>query len=283
MQQPPERPRRFPLLSRYAREVGRSRWPGQARSTAAAELGSARCVACALCDRQYTAKVRHRRLRGFTLVELLVAIAVMALLAIASWRGLDGMARSQQLTRERTDELLVLQTVLAQWAADLDALQAIDHTEPIAWDGQVLRLTRRGTRQPDEGALVVAWARRSVDGTARWLRWQSPPVRTRAEWNAAWQRAAQWARTPGEAERRQETVLMPLANWQLYYYRSGAWANALSTDTSASAPRTVGGLSSAAASIPDGVRLQLTLPPGGALSGVVTRDWANPLLGGGKS
>ena len=40
--------------------------------------------------------------RGFTLVELLVAIAVMALLAIASWRGLDGMARSQQLTRERT-------------------------------------------------------------------------------------------------------------------------------------------------------------------------------------
>ena len=85
---------------------------------------------------------------GFTLVELLVAIAVMALLAIVSWRGLDGMVRAQQITRERADAVLELQTVLAQWGADLDALQAIEHTEPLAWDGQALRLTRRGMRQP---------------------------------------------------------------------------------------------------------------------------------------
>jgi len=31
------------------------------------------------------------------------------------------------------------------------------------------------------------------------------------------------------------------------------------------------------------VRLQITLPEGSALPGVITRDWANPLLGGGKS
>ncbi|WP_367066150.1 prepilin-type N-terminal cleavage/methylation domain-containing protein [Oryzisolibacter sp. LB2S] len=225
----------------------------------------------------------RRRPSGFTLVELLVAIAVMALLAIASWRGLDGMVRSQQITRERADAILVLQTVLAQWGADLDALQAVDHTEPIAWDGQVLRLTRRGTRQPDEGVLVVAWARRNVDGRPQWLRWQSPPVRTRAEWEQIWARAAQWARTPGEAERRAETRLMPLADWQLFFYRGGAWANALSANTSGSLAQTPGGLSSAAASIPEGVRLQITLPEDSALPGVITRDWANPLLGGGKS
>ena len=55
---------------------------------------------------------------GFTLVELLVAIAVMALLAIVSWRGLDGMVRAQQITRERADAVLELQTVLAQWGTD---------------------------------------------------------------------------------------------------------------------------------------------------------------------
>ena len=224
-----------------------------------------------------------RPARGFTLIELLVAIAVMALLAIVSWRGLDGMVRAQEQTRARADDLLARQTVLAQWAADLDALQAIDHTEPIAWDGQVLLLTRRGTRQPDEGAVVVAWARRAVGDGGLWLRWQSPPVRTRAEWQEAWQRAAQWARTPGEAERRLETALMPLAGWQIFYYRGGAWANALSSGTSGSAPQAAGGLSSSAASIPEGVRAQLTLPPGGALAGVITRDWVSPLQGGGKS
>lgn len=224
-----------------------------------------------------------RRLSGFTLVELLVAIAVMALLAIASWRGLDGMVRAQQQTRERADAVLVLQTVMDQWGADLDALQAVDHTEPIAWDGQLLRLTRRGMRQPDEGAVVVAWALRSVDGRAQWLRWQSAPVRTRAEWSDAWARAAQWARTPAEAERRQETVLIPLTSWQLFFYRGGAWANALSSNTSGSQPQSPGGLSGAATSIPEGVRLQLTLPEGGALAGVITRDWVGPLAGGGKS
>jgi general secretion pathway protein J len=78
---------------------------------------------------------------GFTLVELLVAIAVMALLAIVSWRGLDGMVRAADHARARR-RVLELQTVLAQWGADLDALQAFEHTEPLAWDGQALRLTR---------------------------------------------------------------------------------------------------------------------------------------------
>ncbi len=226
---------------------------------------------------------RWRGARGFTLIELLVAIAVMALLAIVSWRGLDGMVRSQDLTRTRADELMVLQTVLAQWSADLDALQPIAHTEPIAWDGQVLRLTRRSTRLPEEGALVVAWAQRNTDQGPRWLRWQSPPVRTRAEWAAAWQQAAVWARTPGQAERRGETVLLPLAGWQLFYFRGGAWANAQSSGADSGQPRAMGDLNEAAARIPEGVRLQLTLAPGGALAGTIVRDWANPLLGGGKS
>ena len=48
-----------------------------------------------------------RTQRGFTLVELLVALFAMALLAIMSWRGLDGMTRAQAQTagarRRRAD------------------------------------------------------------------------------------------------------------------------------------------------------------------------------------
>ena len=40
-----------------------------------------------------------QRQRGFTLVELLVALMVMALLAVLSWRGLDGMTRAQTQTQ----------------------------------------------------------------------------------------------------------------------------------------------------------------------------------------
>ena len=68
---------------------------------------------------------RRTGVSGFTLVELLVAIFIMALLTLLSWRGLDGMARSQRQTRQYTDELLTLQTGLAQWGADLDALAQV--------------------------------------------------------------------------------------------------------------------------------------------------------------
>ena len=60
--------------------------------------------------------------RGFTLVELMVAIVVMALLALLSWRGLDGMTRVQSQTQTHTDSVLALQAGLAQWQTDLDAL-----------------------------------------------------------------------------------------------------------------------------------------------------------------
>ena len=228
------------------------------------------------------------RPRGFTLIELLVALAVMALLAIVSWRGLDGMVRAQEQTRQRGGELLVLQAALAQWGADLDAVLPLAHTVPMDWDGQVLRITRRSSTVPDPGALVVAWARRNVQGQSQWLRWQSPPLRTRAQWQQAWQQAAMWARNPGDADQRIEVVLMPLTDWQIFYYRGGAWSNPQSssgnnTSTSAAEIGGTGGAALPSASIPDGVRLQLELPPGQALAGRITRDWVNPLQGGGKS
>ena len=110
-----------------------------------------------------------RPARGFTLVELLVALAILALMALLSWRGIDGMVRAQEQTRQRSDQLLVLQAALTQWGTDLDALLPLPHTTPLDWDGQVLRITRRSTAMPDEGALVVAWARRDVGGTSQWL------------------------------------------------------------------------------------------------------------------
>jgi general secretion pathway protein J len=39
--------------------------------------------------------------RGFTLVEVLVALVVMAVLASMAWQGIDGIARSRTIADER--------------------------------------------------------------------------------------------------------------------------------------------------------------------------------------
>lgn len=224
-----------------------------------------------------------RRAAGFTLIELLIAIGLLALMAGLSWRGLDAMVRTQAQTRQHSDALLALQAGLGQWQADLDAIVDLPQTPALDWDGRGLRLTRRSTQVPDEGVLVVAWSRRTIDGVGHWLRWQSPPVRTRGELQAMWAQAAQWAQNPGEQERRFEVVVMPLEQWQIYYFRNDAWTNPLSSDASTPAAGTSPGTPTAVQVTPDGVRLQLTLPPGDAVSGRLTRDWMRAILGGGKS
>jgi general secretion pathway protein J len=86
--------------------------------------------------------------RGFTLIEVLVAISVMALMSLMAWRGLDGMLRSQSSLQSRSDEIRSLQTGLAQWQTDLDQLAELNGTPSWDWNGQVLRLTRRTADAP---------------------------------------------------------------------------------------------------------------------------------------
>lgn len=260
---------------------------------------------------------RNRCLRcnGFTLIELLVAVSIMALMALLSWRGLDGMTRAQGQLAQRADEVLTLQAGLNQWATDLDAVVQLPQTQALEWDGRALRMTRRKAAVPNfaansppnsgsngavnasasgtdaasaEGILVVAWARRDIDGNGQWLRWQSPPLKTRGDVQTAWGLAAQWAQNPGDEEKKREVRVGALAQWQIFFYRGGAWANPLSS-TGTPLPGAAGVLLGVGApagvdvSVPDGVRLVMTLPPGQALSGVITRDWVRPTLGGGKS
>jgi len=224
-----------------------------------------------------------RRSGGFTLIELLAALAVLALLALLGWRALDGMLRARESVQARDVQQARLQTVLAQWSADLDALMPLEHTQAIDWDGQVLRLTRQSSGAPaiPPAARVVAWARRPLDG--QWLRWQSAPLRTRAQWQLAWEAAAQWGRNPSSAQRRFEAALLPLQHWRVYYWRDNAWSNPLSSAARQNSPNpnppapAQGGAQTRLPDLPDGIRLELGLPEGGAVSGTIRVDWANPL------
>ncbi len=231
------------------------------------------------------ARVQHQPQHGFTLVELLVALSVMAILAVLSWQGLDTMVRTQQQTQQRADDVLALQAGLGQWKADLDAVVDLAGTTPIEWDGRSLRMLRLSTNPADNGPLVVAWARRNINGQDQWLRWQSPPVQTRAERAQAWEQATLWAQNPGEEQKRREVVVTPIADWRIFFFRDNTWTNPLSstgnTNTAANANNNAAAQLDAA--IPRGVRLELSLPTGQAISGNLTIDWVRPTVGGGKS
>jgi len=217
--------------------------------------------------------------RGFTLIELLVALSMMALLALMSWRGLDGMVRARVQTETRADEVLALQVGLSQWAADLDAIVQTPQLNALDWNGSVLRMTRRSSAAATDGVLVVAWTRRVVDGRGVWLRWQSPALTGRGALADAWQQASIWAQNAGDEQKRFEVAVVPLDEWQIFYFRSDAWTNPLSSDAAGGTTVSTGNSSN----IPDGVRLVLQLPPGQALAGKLTRDWVRPTVSGGKS
>lgn len=221
----------------------------------------------------------HSRRRGFTLIELLVALAALSLLAVMSWRGLDGMSRAQAITQARADEVLTLQTGLAQWKADLDAIATTNHITSLDWNGQALRITRRGSASASDALRVVAWTRRA-DAQGQWLRWQSPPVVTLQDWTLAWTQAERWAQNPSDADKKREIAVLGLEDWQLFYFRSDAWSNPLSSSGTTTTGTTTTAIS---ADLPTGVRVVLTLPPGSALSGKITLDWVQPAAGGTKS
>jgi general secretion pathway protein J len=227
------------------------------------------------------------RARGFTLIELLVAITIMALLALLSWRSIDGMNRTQTLTQERADELLRLQAALGQWTADLDAVVDTDELTPLAFDGRVLRLTRRDSADSgvtSEGIRVVAWTRMQRGDTpmAQWMRWQSGPVSRRDELAQAWQRAEEWAvsgTTTEAADRRDSAIaLAAIDQWQLFYHRGDTWGNPQSSIGTVSP-----GNAQNPDQLPNAVRLVLTLTAGQGLSGDISSDWLRPTLVMGRT
>jgi len=198
--------------------------------------------------------------RGFTLVEVLVALVVMSLLAVMAWQGVDGMVRARDASQRRLEASLRLNTALAQWQQDLASVQETPAVPGLHFDGASLQLTRR----TPAGLQLVVWSLR--DG--RWQRWASPSAVHNRDLQESWLRSQQLQ----GGETAQVAVLEDVSEWQVYFFRGNAWSNAQSSGdlaapaSAASAP--------ARQVLPGGVRLVLTFTEGGSFAGAVTRDTA---------
>ena len=206
------------------------------------------------------------RTRGFTLVEVLIAMSIMAIVALMAWQGVDAIVRSRDTTQGHVDRVLRASTVLAQWEQDLDNLQ---NTEPetsvpaLRFDGARAAITRRG----DDGMFVVVWARRDN----AWFRWTSKPARNVQALRDAWQQGQQLIGN----ETTQLRTLGGLSDWQLYYFRDNGWTNPQSTSTTAPAqPGTQPQGAQVVQALPTGVRIVLTFDGSDGLNGHITRDIA---------
>src|SRR5262249_32673083 len=115
---------------------------------------------------------------GFTLVEVLVALLIMAGLAAVGWQGGDGMIRARGASQEAPARPLRPTQALPPWEEGLASLYDNPSVPSLVFDGANLRLVRL---TPD-GAQVVVWTVR--EGV--WRRWASTPVKRAFELQQAW-------------------------------------------------------------------------------------------------
>lgn len=198
------------------------------------------------------------RQRGFTLIEVLVALTVMAVMAVLAWRGVDAMLRSREINAEHLQRTEQLRTLVMQWEQDLRELQDSGQIDALRFDGRNLRLTRRSPG----GLQLVVWRLES----GRLLRWAAAPAAGRAALLAAEQRATQL----GGSDLDGLPSLGGVLGWEVYFYRNNSWSNAQSsgdvqTSTTTSTTTSSGSTTTTTTTrtqLPSGVRMRLRMNDG---------------------
>ena len=221
-------------------------------------------------------RARHRS-AGFTLVEVMVALLIMAILAALAFRGIDALARAKDAALSSTDRTLKMNTVMSQFEYDMS--QVVDSKvlpRPIMFDGATLRVARRSPA----GIQLVLWTLQDH----RWQRWASPAYIHMTDLTDAWMRSQQWDAISGSAV----TVLENVDDFQVYVCNpatiatSGcSWNNVQSTQGAAAAAlppvSAVSGVTATPVTTtqPNGIRILLKVP-----EGEITRERELPRFGG---
>ena len=188
---------------------------------------------------------------GFTLVEVMVALMIMAILAAMAFRGMEALVRAKNAALLSTDRTLKLNTGMSQFEYDIS--QVIDSKvlpQPVMFDGATLRIARRTS----DGIQLVLWTLQD----RRWQRWASGSYVHTSELTDAWMRSQQWDALSANAV----TVLENVDAYNIYVCNPAAlgtpgcsWNNVQSTMGAASGAQALA------------IRVGLKLP-----EGEITRD-----------
>jgi len=88
---------------------------------------------------------RLRTQRGMTLIELLVAIGILAFVATLGWRGLDSITRARASLNQELEQTRGMQLAFAQLQSDCANVvdtQLLDGRQPVVIDSSRITLAR---------------------------------------------------------------------------------------------------------------------------------------------
>jgi general secretion pathway protein J len=219
---------------------------------------------------------------GFTLIEVLVSLLILAVLSATAWKGMDAISTSRQVADGNLKQTLRLQAVITQFEADMAQIMDTQVVPGMQFDGAHLRFTRK----LGEGMAVVVWYQQR----GLWLRWASPTTTRVGDLQKYWMSSYQLqGREAGTL-----VALKGVEQWQVYCFRGGSMGNCQSTGDVAKPAISAAAAASAAAAtglspqmaairaqaqaqaareqLPNAVRCRLVLGEGSGFAGNLTRD-----------
>ena len=128
---------------------------------------------------------------GLTLVELLVAISILAVVAVLGWRGLDGILRSRAALASEMEQVRAMQLTFAQLQRDCEQLARIPSLSGrtvLAAESSRLTLVRKVAADSQPLHLQVI-SYRLLDGNL--TRSESVVTRNLLELDALWRAAGE--------------------------------------------------------------------------------------------
>jgi general secretion pathway protein J len=158
---------------------------------------------------------------GFTLVELLVAISILAMVAVLGWRGLDGIVRAREVLTEQMETTRGMQLAFAQMQSDLEHVagqEIVDQRPYLLADQDRLTLVRVASTENEPTRLQVI-AYRVVDGTL--TRRESAGTRDLKQLDALWKSMTNSTDSTQPVALQAGVNAMQVLYWQNNQWRSG--------------------------------------------------------------